>query len=829
MELTFTIEPTDISNAEIAPITPQTTPAEGETVEPVLTVTFNGARLTLDEDYTVGYTDNSHGSSEGTATITGTGNFTGTKSANFVIANNNVTVTFDSDGGSTVASQTIANGDKAAAPSNPTKEGFAFVEWQKVTDLENGTLAGSAFNFNTELTEDTTLKAIWKAAWTVTYESDGGTAVESTTVEDGETIDAAPTPAPTKTGYHLLDWYPVENATDEIEEVADAFDFGTDTITANTILKAKWEINTYTIAFDDGVTETTSGSTASQTGVEYGATVALNTNGFVYPGHSFRGWTDVEGGTTVLYRNGQDVKNLTEENSGTVKLYALWQVAGVDHIAIETQPTKTGYTEGDDFDPAGLVVTAFYEAEDNDNKVNVAYNEHTGDFAFSPDKSGNPLTLGANETGVTVTYGGADAKVDVTVTPAALEAAENAVVARPNAKTATLDVKAGIDEAATLVVEDNIGETDAVTAEITSEDDGEGNPTYTLTLESLGNDFAENDVYKVCVVYTPAEGEALKSDKLNVTITAYSMPTEATVTFTVTETNEYGESATEHPGLKLNGGTTVTYDNEKGYVAELGRGSYTVTVEGYTATGDTSFNITALQIGTNVSKAIAIQKLVAKNAEYDFTEAIPTEPAEGTLTIAGVGYEVTKNTVAEQIGEWITAFNAANTDWAAVYTAAADEVEARDAIPATAATTEAAHTGKIESATTKISFGDADITVNLSNTVDASGYAGVIKTAAEAQFSGWTATVKLTKANDEDEDANNTGCTITLTKAAGATDFGGTDGEWPGGVEGTNGTALIPAVEHKDAVAESLVITANTATALPAGADANAWEGAAGT
>ncbi|MDU1044444.1 InlB B-repeat-containing protein, partial [Peptoniphilus rhinitidis] len=42
-----------------------------------------------------------------------------------------VTVTFDSDGGSEVAVQTIEKGKTAKAPAAPTKEGKEFVEWQK--------------------------------------------------------------------------------------------------------------------------------------------------------------------------------------------------------------------------------------------------------------------------------------------------------------------------------------------------------------------------------------------------------------------------------------------------------------------------------------------------------------------------------------------------------------------------------------------------------------------------------------------------------------------------------------------------------------------------
>ncbi len=65
------------------------------------------------------------------------------------------TVTFDSNNGSKVESQIIKKGDKATKPNAPTRDGYKFVEWQ---------LDGKAFDFNTEITEDITLKAKWKKA-----------------------------------------------------------------------------------------------------------------------------------------------------------------------------------------------------------------------------------------------------------------------------------------------------------------------------------------------------------------------------------------------------------------------------------------------------------------------------------------------------------------------------------------------------------------------------------------------------------------------------------------------------------------------------------------
>lgn len=62
------------------------------------------------------------------------------------------TVTFNSDGGSTVEEQIIVNGQVAKEPDAPTKTNFIFVCW-----LSNG----EPFDFDTPITSDITLVAKW--------------------------------------------------------------------------------------------------------------------------------------------------------------------------------------------------------------------------------------------------------------------------------------------------------------------------------------------------------------------------------------------------------------------------------------------------------------------------------------------------------------------------------------------------------------------------------------------------------------------------------------------------------------------------------------------
>ena len=111
------------------------------------------------------------------------------------------------------------------------------------------------------------------AYYTVTFDTDGGsTAPEAQTVESGKT--AIKPDDPTKDEYGFAGWYNGEAA----------FDFST-AITADITLKAKWNINIYTVTFD-----TDGGSTApeSQT-VESGNTVTKPEDP-TKDEYSFGGW-----------------------------------------------------------------------------------------------------------------------------------------------------------------------------------------------------------------------------------------------------------------------------------------------------------------------------------------------------------------------------------------------------------------------------------------------------------------------------------------------------------------------------------------------------------
>lgn len=62
------------------------------------------------------------------------------------------TVTFNTDGGSTIAPIQVIDGSPVARPADPTKAGYTFVNWQ---------LDGSDYDFNSAVTGNITLNAVW--------------------------------------------------------------------------------------------------------------------------------------------------------------------------------------------------------------------------------------------------------------------------------------------------------------------------------------------------------------------------------------------------------------------------------------------------------------------------------------------------------------------------------------------------------------------------------------------------------------------------------------------------------------------------------------------
>ena len=128
-------------------------------------------------------------------------------------------VTFDSDGGSSVATQKVESGQTATKPDAPTKTDYDFEGWF---------LGDTLYDFNTPVEANIKLKAKWEIAiYTITFDSDGGSDVEEKYVTAGKTVEEPDTPG--KQGYGFYGWYNGETE----------YDFSS-AVHSDLTLKAKW-------------------------------------------------------------------------------------------------------------------------------------------------------------------------------------------------------------------------------------------------------------------------------------------------------------------------------------------------------------------------------------------------------------------------------------------------------------------------------------------------------------------------------------------------------------------------------------------------------------
>ena len=143
------------------------------------------------------------------------------------------TITFESNGGSAIANQTIAKGNTVEKPADPVRLLADFSGWYTNEALTQ------AYDFATLVEEDFTLYAKWATKKVVTFESNGGSAV--TFESNGEifpyqivfTGSPAIAPAnPTLSGFAFAGWY--KDVTDSAK-----YDFYAP-VTDHLTLYAKW-------------------------------------------------------------------------------------------------------------------------------------------------------------------------------------------------------------------------------------------------------------------------------------------------------------------------------------------------------------------------------------------------------------------------------------------------------------------------------------------------------------------------------------------------------------------------------------------------------------
>lgn len=161
-------------------------------------------------------------------------------------------------------------------------------------------------------------------------------------------------------------------------------------------------------------------------------------------------------------------------------------------ISVSTAPTKTTYTAGEYFDPAGLVITRHYSDSTSDT---YAYSGHTSEFTFSPSTS---TALTTSNASVTITYGGKSCSQAITV----------------NAATKTLSSITISGYTTSFTVDDTFSFGGTVTANFS--DSTTSNVTSSATFSGYNMSVAGN--YTVTVSYT--YGGTTKTAQYQITVTA---------------------------------------------------------------------------------------------------------------------------------------------------------------------------------------------------------------------------------------------------------------------------------------------------------------------
>ena len=302
------------------------------------------------------------------------------------------TVTFQSEGGSEVASQIRAN-TPADRPADPTKEGYTFIGWY------NGE---SEWNFADAVTEALTLTAKWQLnQYTITFDTAGGSEVAPITQDYGTTITAPANPA--KTGYTFAGWD---------REIPTTMPAGDMTITA------RWQVNQYTITF-----KPENGGEDIVITQDYGTAItppAAPTR----TGYTFAGW-DRESPTTM------PAENITLTARWTVNQYTITfkpENGGQDivikqdygtAITAPANPTKTGYTFAgwDKTIPStmpaeNITLTARWQV----NQYTITFKPENGgqDIVIKQDY-GTAITAPANPTKTGYTFAGWDKTIPTTM------------------------------------------------------------------------------------------------------------------------------------------------------------------------------------------------------------------------------------------------------------------------------------------------------------------------------------------------------------------------------------------------------------------------------
>ena len=375
-----------------------------------------------------------------------------------------VTVTFNSNGGSTVPASTIDKGAKVTKPADPTKANNTFGGWY----TDDGTFL-NAFNFDEAVNASITVYAKWTEnppeQVTVTFVTgDGASTVDAQTIDKGGKA-TRPETNPTKPDVIFDNWYADEQYTT-------LFDFDA-VINESTNVYAKWR----EVTLFDTLSARDDNLVSKDFAVD--GTVDVH-NGYGVAGvyESVKDATAISGGalshvsgkganTSIIVDFGTLAADSTVDGYMEVKVSATgskWNLIrfidgsgnAVLTIGVGTDKAKLAYVVGssltdNNVDVTNIQKTAIEFKENTVYKISYQFNMQTG--AVSLNINGTDITLAdagiTDVVGVTLISGGSGARL-VTLDNVAVCGTEMSVAAFKEQKVADLN-----SEFAKYILEDS--------------------------------------------------------------------------------------------------------------------------------------------------------------------------------------------------------------------------------------------------------------------------------------------------------------------------------------------------------------------------------------
>lgn len=199
---------------------------------------------------------------------------------------NTYTISFNSQGGTSVSQKTVTYDAKHGTFTSPTRTGYTFQGWYTEKEGGNRIIAESKVT----IAANRTLYAHWKAnIYPVTFSSQGGTAVSSKNVTYDSTYGTLTTPA--KTGYDFQGWYTAASGGTKITASS------TVKITQPLTLYAQWKGKTISVSFNVNGGSGTVPSRSYVVGDKYSS---LPTKPTEPSGYGFTGWFTAKSGGTKI-------------------------------------------------------------------------------------------------------------------------------------------------------------------------------------------------------------------------------------------------------------------------------------------------------------------------------------------------------------------------------------------------------------------------------------------------------------------------------------------------------------------------------------------------